>query len=310
MLGVLLVAAPLRPVTLAQPAGSCQTEAAEAGTNPKDEFAWIGLGRCYLQANLLDQAIDAFRTAAELNGAGTIVALDYLGAVYVRQGRLQQARDLYRQVEEHGLQTADHQGWGDEYFERGDLDKAAEEYRHSIVLGYFDSGTLDRARDIGLRYMAGGVPEKAQEILALIFERRPTDEKILEALQALLRRNGREDEASILHFRYMIALYKGRYNIAAGALRDDLVTFHIRLGELYAKLGRLDQAQQVLEEAVELNHDLSVALAVEARVLLGDVYCRSHQAEKAIAQWTRVLQLDPANTAATDRLERARREGC
>lgn len=296
-------------VAAAGQVAACESARAEAEVTPTDEFAWINLGRCYLSQDFVDEAIAAFRRAIEV-APNNILAYDNLGIAYVRKGLLQEAEVLYRRVEEHGLQTRDHELLADHYLEQGELEKAEVEYRHTIALGYYDAGTMDRYREIGLRYLATGKPEPAGRILQQVFDLRPTDEQALEALQRILYARGKGDEAEILQLRYLIAVYDTRYAIASARLRDERIATRIQLAQLYIKIGQVDLAQRILEDAVDLNYDINITLAVPARLLLGTVYCRRGRLQDAVAQWERVLKLDPTSAEAQSNLARARQEGC
>jgi protein O-GlcNAc transferase len=272
-----------------------------------DEYAWLDLGRAYLQRGMVDQAIAAFRRAVEV-ASNNVLTCDWLGIALVRKGLLHEAREVYRRVAAHGLQTAIHLRLGDEYFDRGELDKAEEEYRHTIALGYHDDRALDRYRGMAIRHLSADRTDLALEMLQELLELRPGDVETLEGLQDALRRKGRDDEAEILQLRYQLWLYEVRYARGTPQTRDERVQVRIALGELYLKTQRLEEAQKVLEEAVDINYDLNTQLAVLVRFRLGVVYYLRKMHDRAIAQFERVLRLDPSHQEAREYLERARRE--
>jgi tetratricopeptide (TPR) repeat protein len=312
VLVAVLVAIPVLPphfagrLTAQEP---CAQERRDASVPGADEYDWIALGRCLLEAGQVDAAIEAFRTAAEIAPASVLV-LDYLGIAYVRKGLLQEARELYARVAAHGLQTPIHQGLADAYLAQGDLDRAEVEYTHTIALGYYDAGTLDRFRQVGIAFLQRGELERARRVLQRLFDLRPLDVEALEALQEVYRRLGRPVEAEILHYRHLIALYDERYRIAAAVLREERVRFRLALAGLYVTVGRPAEARQVLEEAVDINFDVIVPLAVEARLQLARVCCLLGDAAAAQQQWERVLQLEPGQPEARQMLARLQTVGC
>ncbi|MDR7586624.1 MAG: tetratricopeptide repeat protein [Armatimonadota bacterium] len=307
----LLAAAVLHPQAAQRLAAQepCAQERRDASASGADEYDWIALGRCLLEAGQVDAAMEAFRTAAEIAPASVLV-LDYLGIAYVRKGLLQEARELYARVAAHGLQTPIHQGLADAYLAQGDLDRAEVEYTHTIALGYYDAGTLDRFRQVGIAFLQRGELERARRVLQRLFDLRPLDVEALEALQEVYRRLGRPVEAEILHYRHLIALYDERYRIAAAVLREERVRFRLALAGLYMTVGRLAEARQVLEEAVDINVDVIVPLAVEARLQLARVCCLLGDAAAAQQQWERVLQLEPGRPEARQALARLQAVGC
>ncbi len=301
-------------VTGAQPGAvfsqpACAERRREAQSSPEDEYAWIALGRCLLSAGQVDEAIQALHKAVEL-APGNVQAYDELGIAYVRKGLLREAWDLYRRVQQHGLATGVHQVLAEEYLEAGEWEKAEVELRHTVALGHYDGRTLDLCRDLALRYVALGRREAAKALLHLVFDLRPGDHLALEALQELLYGEGARDEAEVLQLRHLLHQYETRYAIASAQLRQERIRMRLRLAELYLKLGRLEAARRVLEEAVEVNGDVDVPLAVQTRLLLAALYCRMRQPELASGQWERVGQLDPQNPEARERLARSPADRC
>lgn len=200
------------------------------------------------------------------------------------QGAAAGGLELYRRVQQHGLATGVHQALAEEYAEAGEWEKAEIELRHTIALGHYDARTLDLCRDLALRYMGAGRRESAQSLLALVLDLRRGDRRALEALHGLLYEDGAHDEAEVLQLRYLLHQYETRYAVASAQLRQDRIRIRLRLVKLYLKLGRLEPAGGVLEEAVDVNGDVDVPLAVQARLLLAGVYCRMGRPELASGQ--------------------------
>jgi tetratricopeptide (TPR) repeat protein len=288
---------------------TCADPRAAVSSSPEDEYAWIALGRCLLSAGLLEEAIEALRQAVQV-APGNIQTYDELGIAYVRAGLLREAWELYRRVQDHGLATGVHQALAEEYLNAGEWEKAELELRHTIALGHYDRSTLDLCRDLALRYLAMGNRAGAKSLLTLVFDLRPEDQRTLEALQGLLLEEGAHDEAEALQLRYLIHQYETRYAIASAQLRRERIETRIRLAELYVKLGRLEAAARVLEDAIEINGDVDVPAAVRARLLLASVYCRLGRSEQARRQWERVVQLEPSNQEAREQVGRPEGERC
>lgn len=285
----------------------CEGQRADAEGAPQDEYAWIALGRCLLSSGAVDAAVEALRKAVEV-APDNVQAYDELGIAYVRKGLLEEAWQLYRRVQQHGLPTGVHQVLAEEYLQAGEWEKAELELRHTVGLGHYDQATLDQCRELALRYLEAGQRARAKALLRMVFDLRPTDERAADALQRIFLEEGAGEEAEIVQIRYLLAVMEGRYAIASARLRDDRT--RLRLAELQEKLGRLEDARSTLVEAVEVNGDVDVPLAVEARMRLAAVYCKLGLTQRASEQWERVVQLEPANAHARERLQRPEGARC
>jgi membrane associated rhomboid family serine protease len=73
------------------------------------------------------------------------------------------------------------------------------------------------------------------------------------------------------------------------------------LGELYERSGNFDKAIAAFERAAKLD-----ASSVDFQLALGDVYTRSQQRDKAIAAYEQALKLDPNQTEAQEALKTLR----
>ena len=82
----------------------------------------------------------------------------------------------------------------------------------------------------------------------------------------------------------------------------DDVEARVKLGIILAELGRFDESEKVLKEALRLEPG-----SIDALQNLGALYGNSGYLDKAMQAWEKILALDPANERAKEDLASARR---
>jgi tetratricopeptide (TPR) repeat protein len=113
----------------------------------------------------------------------------------------------------------------------------------------------------------------------------PNDEHAWISLGHTYVRQGKDGEAMAAYQR-------------ADKLSPNIAVVHAGLGKLYAKRGD-PKAQRELEEALRLDGSLT-----EARFDLSLIYEKQGETIKAVKEWQRILEDDPNETAARERLAR------
>ncbi len=100
-------------------------------------------------------------------------------------------------------------------------------------------------------------------------------------------------------------LEQGRSDLAAavyeaGLTRHDDALLHNRLGAIYGRANRLEEAQQQFERALELKPDYA-----DAHANLASVYGRRGEIERAVAELEEALRIDGSNVLALKNLAHA-----
>lgn len=234
----------------------------------------------------LDRAAESYRKAIEAK-ADYAPAYSNLGSVLMAKGDKAGARVAYERALAIAPDFADaHFNLGNALMEAGDPVAAADHFSRVLALA---PATPDVLTNLGIALEASGRTADALRELRRALALAPESGLVHRVLGEVLAEHGNVAEASE-HLTRAITLSP-----------DD--------GEAHRALGRLLLQQQNLPPAIEhLRAAARLAETSEAYNDLGIALGSAGQVDEAIAQFTKAVQLDPANTAARQNLEASRRE--
>jgi tetratricopeptide (TPR) repeat protein len=198
------------------------------------------LGVCYAVLGDYDRALERFSAALRLN-SGEYMAVYNIGLVHALSGRREaalgfflNANALRGDVFEVLLQT------GKLYLEMGQPQAARPVLEHAARLRV-KSGNVFRL--LGDCYAATGLPEKAIGAYRKAVKANPGDSLALSALGCLYDQKGENPEIALVFCKESVRLV------------PDNPVFRRRLGGLYFKLNRLEEALEQFEQAGRLGCD-------------------------------------------------------
>ncbi|MBS1148551.1 MAG: Tetratricopeptide repeat protein [Myxococcaceae bacterium] len=233
-------------------------------------------------AELLEKALmalPAHNEALELKGDLALEKQDYVEAAAAFAVRVQQGGDAKRLASIHLKLGALY------HDQLGDGTRAAAHLQTALMTEPESLEALERLGSIHtLSKNWTGAADCLRRLIAI--ERAPAQRAKFTLQLARIYDEGFADNAQAA------ALYKHALELAPG----DSATLD-RLVELYEKIGNLQDLVVVLEEQVKSAPDVRRAVALRLRI--GDLYARQLQdAQKGIATYRAVLELDPANLPA------------
>jgi tetratricopeptide (TPR) repeat protein len=186
---------------------------------------------------------------------------------------------------------------GVSFKEKGEIKLADENFQRSIDI-YKNLLEEDAAKNVGLNYDIAKVYDaKGEQDLA---------KKHLEKF-IYLKSDGSEVSNAYNHLGYIMVEQNKNLDMAvtyiekAIAMEPGNGIFHDSLGWAYFKLGKINEAIVELEKAAELTPDDS-----DVHEHLGEVYLAKggEYTQKAIAEWTKAIELKPSKTALKQKLDR------
>jgi tetratricopeptide (TPR) repeat protein len=204
------------------------------------------LGVCYAVLKDYDRAVAEFTAALRLQ-PDDHMAVYNLGLVHALLGRREaalgfflRANELRGDVFEILLQT------GKLHLDMGQPQSARPLFEHAARLRS-KSGSIYRI--LGDCYTAVGAPEKAINAYKKAVKANPSDVAALSALGCLFDEKGENPEIALVFCR------------ESARLAPDNALFRARLGALYRKMNRLEEALAEYERAAALGHDAAAELA-------------------------------------------------
>ena len=225
-----------------------------------------------VKANRLDEAIGTFKKALELD-YNHIGARFNLAFAYQRMERFEEAEETCREVIEREDMTKAHLLLGVIYERQGKMALAIGEFE-DVLRREPDNEAAKRHLE-GLQ--EGKIEEEAEEL----------DANALNKQGAGHLKKGRLDEA-LSAFEKALALEPGH----KGASFNRAFTLQ--------RMGKFEEAENAYTALLEVEEIPS------ARLMLGVIYEERGENEKAIEAYERILETDPANSRAKNRLERLR----
>ncbi len=219
-------------------------------------------------------AAAAFRRASELNPSDASLHAQ-LGAAQLAAGDLPSAvKSLEQALSLDGTQAGAAANLGEAWRSLDDADRAAAAFERALRL---DPHLAEAHLGLGKLASARGDTGAAVRSLIAAAENRREDPKILLAVAVDLEEIGAGEDA--------LALLR-----AAASVQPGMAEFHEAQGELLHRMGRLPEALDCYERALEIDHDRTQTLlkcghALESMGALG----------RAIACFERVLALRPSD---------------
>jgi tetratricopeptide (TPR) repeat protein len=234
-------------------------------------------------------------------------AIHGLGILYVEQGKLDEAEEMYRRAlagfekalgRNHTLTLDTVNNLGILYVEQGKLDEAEEMYRRALAgfekaLGRDHTSTLSTVNNLGLLYVHQGKLDKAEEMYqrALAGKKKALGRDHMSTLNTvnnlglLYGRQGKLDKAEEMYLRALAGFEK-----ALG--RDHMSTLNTvnNLGLLYFSQGKLGEAEEMCqralagkEKALRRNHTSTLSIVNN----LGNLYVNQGKLDEAkeMYQW-------------------------
>ncbi len=250
-----------------------------------DEQAHFFLGLVALRQHRWGEAVDALRHAAE-QGTGRGAILHNLGIALEQMGRLAEADAALATAVQRGPDARVLTAWGVVALKRGQGSEAIERLeRARALLGPRTASALwfwARA----LAAVVAGDEADALRAAEAGAEAHPRNAALRNNLAVLLERLGATDRAETL---------------VAAALEDDpaLPQLSKNLGDLYYKLGRVDDAQAQFLRAVKL----APRLGDDVFFKLGNIAYKQMRTADAEGYWKEALTLNPQHEMARRNLE-------
>jgi tetratricopeptide (TPR) repeat protein len=221
---------------------------------PAENIAWSNyqLGEEYFQSGELKLAERAYQEALRLY-PGYYRALAGLGKVRGAEGNLREAAELYDKAITVVPYPEYAAALGDLYQALGQPDKARREYDLIEFIGRLSEINLQiHNRDLALFYADHNLKLTQAEALARKELEVRQDVYTWDVLAWALYKNSKYDEA-----------YQASQNALKYGTRDALLLYHG--GVIAAKIGRSEQARQMLAAALEINPHFHPIYADDAR---------------------------------------------
>ena len=258
---------------------------AVSNKNPKTPGIEAKLGKAYFQAHEFPQAVAHLKSALQQD-PGDVESTQFLALSFYREGDCREALPL---LEKLGPR----------------LPKDSADSSYLLSTCYVMTQQIDKARN-SLAEMFSVPPRSAMAYLALA--KLLVRQKLVEAAVPQLETALRLDPGVLMaHFLLgEIDLYQSKPQAAVEEFQKELVVnptlwlVYWRLGDAYVRVGKYDEAEKALKEAVWLNDGSSAAL-----VLLGEIALKKNDPALAAGFLERGLALDPQNAEAHDQLANA-----
>lgn len=299
--------------------------------SPEDPRVLLLLGNILLANNETDKAIDSYQKA--VSGIPEDILSYYnLGLAHLRKGNLESSLQNFKRVISHAernsspslenrsLQARSYAQIGQIYFEKGKMDEAADHlhkairfapeksrYLYNLGIIYLHRQELEQALAYFQKALAAS--EKSPQVyrsLALAFEKINREDLAINSLQKALLINPGDIESLFrlgdIHHKNGDLLeaadsFRKITNLTQANLQTEEAL--IKLASVYLDMERRNSALDVLERAVQLRPESTMAY-----LMLGRVYEKSGRRDLAIASWKKALSLAPHGHLRKKILER------
>lgn len=211
----------------------------QALTIDRQPFVYLGLGDVLQRAGRHPEAVEAFRSALELDPDSATAHYD-LGVTYGKMGRLEEAVDAYEralELQPEGVQAAKTlNNLGALAQAEGDLETAATFFERAVEA---TPDHLESQYNLAMLRLRRGETEGALELLERASTLAPDHEQVNLALGRAYMEAGRGEEA----YRSLLLvhrLYPQNWEAALG------------MAALHASAGQPERAEELFDEAIRL----------------------------------------------------------
>ncbi len=246
-----------------------------------EDKVWNSIGDCYKGMGYLDQALDAYGKAIDINPRNPLfygsLALAYLG-----QDRSDKAEEAYLKAVEQGIvDEVLYFRLGEHYRQQGKTEKAIAAYRKSLEI---NESYVDAHNNLGHLLFIQGKVQEAEGAFKKTLDLKPDHIGALCGLAKLKSQMG-QPEAMI----YVDEVLKEDF-------RDPEI--YLELGNICADLGRYDQAIELFGKYLQGHPE-------DARVLTNIATCYAKQGNTVSAQigYQAALQINPNYSPAVRNLQ-------
>jgi len=246
-----------------------------ADTVARNPNCWMGynnLGNALLQKGKVDEALEQFQKALEINPY-YVDARSNLGAALFQKGQLDDAVAQYKKTLEINPNYAQaNYNLGLVLFQKGQLDDAIAHYQKAVKINPYHP---EAHNNFGNALLQKGQVDEAVDQFQKALEINPDYVDAHSNLGAALFQKGQLDDA--------VAQYKKALDID-----PDYVNAHYNLGNALFQKGQLDAAIAQFRRTVEINPNY-----VDARYNLGNALFQKGRPDEAIDQFQKALGINP-----------------
>ncbi len=253
--------------------------------NPTGSEGYYSLGLLLISQDKLEEAINLYQGALTKKLQYPFLMYKGIGHLMVRMGQFDEAIKALEKAVILRSDSETYANLGQAYAEKGDLEKATENYKKAIMM---DPNNPEAHYNLGNAYLSQDRLMEAAGEYQKAIKAKPNYAKAYSNLGVVLLSIGRDDEA--------IEKYR-----RAAELDPNNVEAKFNLGTTLAEKGLLDEAVENLQKVVERLPENTVA-----RCRFADVLVRQGRIERAIAEYEQVLKIDPGNTDAQEGLKKAK----
>ncbi|UCF38749.1 MAG: tetratricopeptide repeat protein [Acidobacteriota bacterium] len=230
------------------------------------------------------QVLEPLERQGEITDRGLWVLAD----AYFRQRRFDETIDALQRLEARGTFNREEIELlrGSTYLMLGKLEDAMVAFEQVAQSNPKSAAAFHGLAEATYR---GNNPEAAYEMSTRAVALEPENPIYVHLFGVVAHANGKEDEAV-------------RYLVRATELDPDSQRAFFDLGNLYRSLGDRDSAQMALVRSQELLGELRKKQEIEQAISAGEEALQRSDLEAAARSFTRVIELDPNNWAAHNRL--------
>ena len=253
----------------------------EDAARSKNPVALLKLGELYQEQGKMAEAKVVYRQAIDLAVAGEVAyeAANRLAKVFFGQGDFKNAQYYMKKAISLSPHNAKfYYNLAVVQYRLNDLEGAVNSLNMAIKKGKRDAKAY---LHIARLLTDLGQTEQAERSLKIALEQAPLDHTIISQLADVLMKQAKWNEA--------LRLLQRLLNNSTSTKEKALAYYN--LGIIYTELKDWQNAKINLERAHELD-----SLSSDAVVALGDVYFNDGRPEKAIAKYREALRLNPENT--------------
>ena len=279
--------------------------------NPKNFWAYVGLGDCYREQRRYQEAESMYKKAIEINPNQDIIYIT-LGDCYRDQGKLEESEEFYKKaIELDSHNTRAYIQLGNSYRDRGVFKLAQDMYKKAMELNPQEGWAyteLGHCRQRQKRF------KEAEELYLKGIELNPKEHWVYAGLGNCYRAQGKFKEAEDLYKKVIkenpkhdwvylelgICYSKqGKFNEAerfykqAIQLNPKNYFAYLELGDYYATQERFQEAEEVYKEGIESNPGIS-----ELYIRLGVCYDDQKKIEEAESAYKKAIEVNPKDEGA------------